>query len=562
MQPSSQKVYKIGIRREEFSKWERRVVLVPAHCRKLLFQFKGRLQIKVQPSNIRVYPNSKYQEAGCVIDENIEDCDLILGVKQVPPSKLYKDKTYMFFSHTIKAQEHNMEMLDDILQKNIQLIDYEKITDAKGNRLVAFGVFAGNAGAIDILMGLGSFLLNRGIGSPFINISQSHHYKNIDNAKDSIRSAGWSIESNGICDLISPFIVGITGSGRCAAGSLEILCLLPHEFIEPEELPVLMKEAEKDPSKFNKQIYICQFSQKHLAALRHPNGQPFSKEHYYANPEAYVPIFEREYLQYLSLLINNIYWDDRFPRLITEAYLKEHMAAGRPLRLLAISDVTADFRGSIDFLKKFTTIDYPFFVYDPHTGAINDEYKTANSGILYCSIENHPSQFPVDASNYFSSNLIHFIPSLINSDPHKPLDQQGLCPEIRNATITHQGKLTNLFTYISKLREQKKKLEKMGAPNTEDFRVKQAKKDTINLYLEGHLFDSQAINRVFDVFVDEYHFDCIIVKWTLGKGSEKETSCVVKVVKEERFEEAFGKIKPILEEKKIVYREIEEEHTE
>jgi len=66
----------------------------------------------------------------------------------------------MFFSHVIKAQEENMEMLDDILKKKINLIDYEKITNDAGKRLVAFGKYAGNSGTVDILSGLGSFLLN------------------------------------------------------------------------------------------------------------------------------------------------------------------------------------------------------------------------------------------------------------------------------------------------------------------------------------------------------------------------------------------------------------------
>lgn len=555
-------VFKLGIRREEFSKWERRVVLVPAHCRKLLFQFRGHLQIKVQPSDTRIYSNSKYEEVGCEVAEDITDCDLILGVKQVPVDKLYPNKTYMFFSHTIKAQEQNMAMLDSILEKNISLIDYEKITDDKGNRLVAFGQFAGNAGAIDILMGLGSFLLNRGIGSPFINISQSHHYKNIDNAKDSIRSVGTAIESVGLCDKIVPFIVGVTGSGRCANGTMDILKLLPHEFITPEELPDLMEEASKNPSRYGKQIYICQFSQKHLATLKEPNGKPFDKDHYYTNPEAYLPIFEREYLQYLSVLVNNIYWDDRFPRLITEEYLKQHVGQKKPLRLLAISDVTADFRGSIDFLKKFTTIDYPFFVYDAKTGNIDDNYKTANSGILYCSIENHPSQFPLDASNYFSTNLINFLPHIIRADRTQPLLQQGLGGPIERATITLGGKLTNLFTYIEKLRKQKEKLDKIGAPNTEKFRETLHRQNTKNIYLEGHLFDTQAINRLFDIMVDKYHLSCIIVKWVLGKGQEKETSCIVKVVDHEKFNEAWAESEAMLKEKNVKSKVTDEEYTE
>lgn len=558
-----QSMYKLGIRREEFSKWERRVVLTPSHCKKLLFQMRGKLIIKVQSSNVRIFSDTQYEEAGCELTENIEDCDFILGVKQIPIDKLYPNKTYMFFSHTIKAQELNMPMLDSILEKKIRLIDYEKIADEKGNRLVAFGKFAGNAGAIDILYGLGSFLLNRGIGSPFINISQSHHYKNIDNAKDSIRNLGHNIENGGICPLISPFIIGVTGTGRCAEGTLEILRLLPHEFITPEELPDLIEESKKNPLKFNKQVYICQFEVKHLSDLKVPNGKPFSKEDYYAFPENYHPMFERKYLQYLSVLVNNIYWDDRFPRLITEEYLKHHLKSGKLLRLLAISDVTADFRGSIDFLKKFTTIDFPFFVYNPATGEIFDDFKTRKDGILYCSIENHPSQFPVDASNYFSENLIKFLPSIINSDPTKKLEEQNLIEPIFKAVIANHGQLTNLFTYINKLRKEKQAYEKKGVLTSNEFREKNLTCETINLYLEGHLFDSLAINGLFDILVDKYHFECMIAKWVLGHGQEKETSCVIKIAEErKKFDEAFVEIKTFLDSKNVRHKFVEEEYTE
>jgi alpha-aminoadipic semialdehyde synthase len=556
------KLFKIGIRREEFSKWERRVVLVPSHCRKLLFQFRQSLQIKVQPSDVRIYSNSKFEEAGCLISEDISDCDLILGVKQVPIDKLYCNKTFMFFSHTIKAQEQNMAMLDAILEKKITLIDYEKIADKQGNRLVAFGQFAGNAGAIDILMGLGSFLLNRGIGTPFINICQSHHYKNIDNAKDSIRSVGNAIESSGLCEKIVPFIVGVTGSGRCATGTLEILKLLPHELIAPEDLDDLLTVATQNPHQFNKQIYICQFHQKHLVTLKEPSDAPFDKEHYYANPEVYKGIFEKKFLPYLSVLVNNIYWDDRFPRLVTEDNLKRHLEKGRPLRLLAISDVTADFQGSIDFLKKFTTIDHPFFVYDPKTGNATDDFKSASEGILYCSIENHPSQFPLDASNYFSTNLIQFLPNIVRADPSKPILERGMDDAINRAVITHDGKLTHLFTYITKLRTQKAELHAMGAPDTSRFRAETKNQDTYNMYLEGHIFDSHAINSVFDILVDKYDLKCIIVKWVLGQGPDKETSCVVKIAEDPHFEQAFKEVDAILKLKNIRMKLIDEEHVE
>lgn len=142
------KTYKIGIRKEEFNKWERRCALTPKECRWLLQRMGGELEIKVQSSDLRIFKDSEWEAVGCSITDDISDCDLIIGVKQILNEHLFEGKTYMFFPHVIKAQEENMPMLDTILKRNIRLIDYEKICNPKGRRLVAFGKFAGYAGAI------------------------------------------------------------------------------------------------------------------------------------------------------------------------------------------------------------------------------------------------------------------------------------------------------------------------------------------------------------------------------------------------------------------------------
>ena len=548
------KIHKLGIRREEFSKWERRVSLTPQNCKLLLGKMKGQLIIKIQPSSSRIYPDCRFEEVGCILDEDITDCDVIIGVKQIPTDKLYKDKTYIFFSHTIKAQEQNMNMLDDILQKKIRLIDYEKIVNDKNERLVAFGKFAGNAGAIDILSGLGSFILNRGIGSPFINISQSYHYQNIEHAKNSIRTIGSHIESYGLHELISPFIVGVTGTGRCAEGALEILTLLPHEFIEPEELNDLMEESKKFPKKNTKCIYIVKFTHEHFAELIKPDNKPFDKKHYYEKPELYKGIFQEKYIQYISLLVNCIYWDDRFPRLITESFLINKLATDPSyLRLLAISDVTADFMGSIDFLKKFTTIDFPFYVFEPETSHINDDFKTAKNGILYCSIENLPCQFPLDASNHFGSELIKFIPDIMRSDITKTLEEQGLPSEIQKAVITYNGSLTNLFTYINKLRNDTKKNKHNSLQELGEFRRNKFSK-IVDIYLTGHLFDTQAINEILLLLDKKFNQKCTFVNWDVGKGVKNESSCILTIDENQTYPDIIKELVPIFEAKGLKFR--------
>lgn len=155
----------LGMRREEQSVWERRAPLAPPHVRMLV---KRGCRVLVQPSNRRSYPMQAYTQAGAIIQEDLSEADVICGVKQVPIDSLIKEKTYCFFSHTIKAQEANMPLLDAILEKNIRLLDYERMCDEQGFRVVAFGKYAGVAGMINILHGLGLRLLALGHHTPFM----------------------------------------------------------------------------------------------------------------------------------------------------------------------------------------------------------------------------------------------------------------------------------------------------------------------------------------------------------------------------------------------------------
>lgn len=155
----------IAIRREDQSVWERRAPLAPANVRQLI---RAGVKVIVQPSNRRAYPAHAYQAAGAILQEDISPASVIFGVKQVPVDQLISNRTYCFFSHTIKAQESNMPLLDAILEKNIRLLDYEKLTDDNGQRVVAFGKYAGVAGMVNILHGLGLRLLALGHHTPFM----------------------------------------------------------------------------------------------------------------------------------------------------------------------------------------------------------------------------------------------------------------------------------------------------------------------------------------------------------------------------------------------------------
>lgn len=190
----------------------------------------------------------EFEEVGAIVQEDMSEADLILGVKEVPIEHLIPDKTFMFFSHTIKAQPYSMEMLDKILELKIRLIDYEPIKEA-GIRLVAFGRYAGIAGTVDFLRGIGEFLLEKKFSSFFINVGAAYMYENYDDMKDMLSKVGNNITTRGLPAEFAPYVFAVTSRGKVALGALEVLELLPHEYVEPDQLDSIPKDD-------NTKIYI------------------------------------------------------------------------------------------------------------------------------------------------------------------------------------------------------------------------------------------------------------------------------------------------------------------
>ena len=175
----SSRMKTLGILREGYSKWERRSPLTPQHVARAIREHKVR--VIVQPSTLRVFTNEEYARAGAEVKDDLTECDAIVGVKQVEIDSILPNKTYLFFSHTIKAQESNMKLLDRILQRNVRLVDHECIRDLQsGERLVAFGEYAGRAGMLESIRGLGIRLLGLGYSSPFLNVGPAYAYKSLD----------------------------------------------------------------------------------------------------------------------------------------------------------------------------------------------------------------------------------------------------------------------------------------------------------------------------------------------------------------------------------------------
>ncbi len=275
----------IGVRRETKSTWERRTPVTPDLARQLVQ--KG-IEVVVQPSSRRVFRDKEYVRAGATMKENISEAPVVVGVKEIPPELLESGQAYVFFSHVIKGQPYNMPMLGKILELGCTLIDYEKICDEAGRRLIFFGRFAGLAGMIDSLWALGQRLRQEGHRTPFSDIEPAHSYDSLHDAKAAIRKAGEQIASRGVDEALLPLTVGIAGYGNVASGVREILAELPTREVAPENL----ESTLGSPSPHC--IYQTTFKEQDLVEPAQP-GHEFELQDYYDHPEGYRSITSRHF---------------------------------------------------------------------------------------------------------------------------------------------------------------------------------------------------------------------------------------------------------------------------
>jgi alpha-aminoadipic semialdehyde synthase len=445
----------LGILRECHGMWERRAPLSPNHVKMLLQQNPNSIKVLVQPCTRRIFSNEEYSQAGAIVSEDLTESSIILGVKSPPLDILLRDKSYVFFSHTIKAQPGSMPLLDTVLDRNICLFDYECITkDGRDDmpRLVAFGAYAGRAGMIDGLQGLGLKLLAEGYSTPFLHVPNTYMHSCLHDVRDAFRKVGELIVEKGLPRTLFPLVVAFTGTGNVAKGAREIFELLPHEYISVEELPHLAAMiAEGRKSKDKLYGVIC--AAKDMVVHKHNATAPFSKENYYRKPYEYIPIFHEKVLPYTTLFVNGIYWDDRFPRLVTKEQIKSLRAQGNR-KLKAVADISCDINGSCEFLTRPTSIENPFYTYHPESDI---EYNNVNGdGILVLGVDNLPSELPKDASNHFGDRLLPLLSPLLSwSGSINQSGMNSLSPELYRACIASHGELMPKWKYISRLREKR-----------------------------------------------------------------------------------------------------------
>ncbi|MCK9270221.1 MAG: bifunctional lysine ketoglutarate reductase /saccharopine dehydrogenase family protein [Bacteroidales bacterium] len=427
---------KVGIRHEDKYVMERRVAIPPPEVEILT---RAGLEVFVESSPKRVFKEEEFKAAGATVTDNLSQAPVIFGVKEMPLDYFEEGKTYVFFSHVIKGQAYNMPMLKRMMEKKCNLIDYEKITDDNGRRLIFFGYYAGLAGMINSLWSLGERLRVQGTDNRFTRIQQSHRYNSLAEAEKAVKEVGEMIRKEGLLKKLAPMVIGFTGYGNVSKGAQHIANFLPIREITPAQLLTLEKSGDYS----DRLVYKVVFKEEDLSAPLDENKK-FDLKHYYAHPEEYRNQFEK-YAPHLTVLMNCMYWDDRYPQLLTKDFIESLYKQGK-MKLKVIGDVTCDPDGSIEFTHKGTEIEDPVFVYDPLSRQATMGFE--GDGILVMAVDILPSELPRESSLGFGEALREFVPAIVRADYSMSFDKLDLPAPIKRALILHNGKLTPDYEYL------------------------------------------------------------------------------------------------------------------
>jgi saccharopine dehydrogenase (NAD+, L-lysine forming) len=393
----------IGLLREGKNPPDKRVPFTPLQVEEILQRFPG-VNVIVQSSVARAFGDDEYRALGATVQEDVSACQILMGVKEVPAENLLADKTYLFFSHTIKKQPHNKKLLREVLRKNIRLIDYETLKDSQGNRLVAFGRYAGIVGAYNALWTYGKRY-------NVFELRRAFECFDVNDLKLELRKV-----------KLPPLKIILTGAGRVGKGAMETLDSAGIRKVSPESF------LEKN---FDVPVYVQLSSADYHVRTE---GGHFNREEFHSHPGRYRSEFMK-FASVAQLLIAGAYWNPAAPVLFTR---EEMLSSSFALKIIA--DVTCDIDGSIPSTKRASTIVDPLYDYDPLTDktrpALSDEKFVTVMGV-----DNLPCELPRSASEEFGRDLIDKI-----LRPLLGKDKEGI---IRRATIAENGSLTKAFQYLT-----------------------------------------------------------------------------------------------------------------
>lgn len=392
---------KIGIIREGKIPPDARVPLTPEQCAAI--PNAAGIEIVVESSEKRCFADSEYRDAGISVVQTANDSEILLGVKEVPISQLIPQKTYFFFSHTIKEQPYNRQLLRTILDRKIRLIDYEVLTNADGQRLIAFGRFAGMVGAHNALW-------TYGMRSSLFTLPRMKDARDYRAMQEVYRET----------DFPSVKIV-LTGTGRVANGAAEVLSDMGIQKVTP---------ANFLSGAFDHAVFT-QLGENDY--VRRKDGREFEPTGFFADPGAFESAFS-PFIEGADIMINGIYWDNRAPAFFTAADMRLPS-----FNIQVIADVTCDIApvSSIPSTLRASTIDNPVFGFDPHTEAETKAFDL--EGIDMMTIDNLPNELPRDASHAFGQQFIALIMPELKKEKSTILDR---------ATIARDGELTEHFRYL------------------------------------------------------------------------------------------------------------------
>ncbi|MGW8314123.1 MAG: NAD(P)-dependent oxidoreductase [Bacteroidales bacterium] len=392
---------RIGILRETKTPPDRRVPLTPSQCRMLLDRYTG-LNLVVQPSPMRCFSDEEYTGAGIRMQEDLSDCDILMGVKEVTIDSLLAGKTYLFFSHTAKKQPYNRGLLQAVVEKGITLIDYEYLTGGQGERVVAFGRWAGIVGAYNGLRA-------DGLRENSFRLEPAHNITDLEALKKQVIG----VDPGRIRILV-------TGGGRVAGGALEILEAAGIRGVDPSHY------LKQD---FQEAVYT-RLDPWHYT--RRKDRIAFEFDHFVAHPEAY----ENQLLPYATrsdLLVTCHFWDPRSPVMLTR-----EMLAGGTVPIRTIADISCDINGPIASTIRASTIAAPFYGYDPQTGQEAEPFRKGSITVM--AVDNLPGELPRDASTDFGEALTEqVLPELLG------IRDTGM---LLRATIAHARGLNTPFKYL------------------------------------------------------------------------------------------------------------------
>lgn len=395
---------KIGIIREGKTPPDKRVPLSPEQCEHIINHYP-QVEIYVQKSEIRKFKDSEYEQLGIAVVDDVSHCDVLMGVKEVPVDQLIPNKKYFFFSHTFKQQPYNRKLLKAILDKNIQLIDWEVVTNSKGQRLIAFGRYAGIVGAYN-------GFLTYGLKSGRYSLKAAHQCEDRAEMEDQLKHV----------DLPSNFKVVLTGSGRVGGGALETIACMPQiKEVSPKDF------LEKT---FDHPVYAVLGVEDYNKTI---DGSDFDKKAFYQDPSGKFASNFAPYAEVSDMYVACHYWDNRAPYIFT----REDAKAPK-WKIEVVADVSCDIDCAVASTIKPSTIADPIYGYNPQTEKEDDFLKKGVIAVM--AVDNLPCELPKDASVDFGEMFIdHVLEPLIGNDP------EGI---IERASETKDGSLTPHFAYL------------------------------------------------------------------------------------------------------------------